>query len=116
MFKIFKTSKISRARLSELKTAHGKIVGPFFMPIATRAAVKNLTNESIDNIEAVATIYDENGNFITSESALIDYRPLLAGQTSPFSIMVRKNPAMTDYRVEFKEFSGGTFEIIRSVE
>ncbi|OGY46431.1 MAG: hypothetical protein A2744_03185 [Candidatus Buchananbacteria bacterium RIFCSPHIGHO2_01_FULL_44_11] len=52
MFKIFKTSKISRARLSELKTAHGKIVGPFFMPIATRAAVKNLTNEELKELNA----------------------------------------------------------------
>src|SRR3990167_2681392 len=52
MFKIFKTSKISKARLTELKTAHGKIVGPFFMPIATRAAVKNLSPEEIKNLGA----------------------------------------------------------------
>src|SRR3989344_7670320 len=52
MFKIFKPSKISRARLSELKIAHGKIVGPFFMPIATRAAVKNLTSEELIALNA----------------------------------------------------------------
>jgi len=46
MFKILKKSVNSKARLTKLTTLHGKIVGPFFMPIATKGVVKNLeTNE-----------------------------------------------------------------------
>ncbi|MFA6594543.1 MAG: tRNA guanosine(34) transglycosylase Tgt [Candidatus Buchananbacteria bacterium] len=42
-FKLSKKSKKSQARLGKLKTAHGIIKTPFFMPIATKGAVKNLT-------------------------------------------------------------------------
>ena len=52
MFKVTKTSKKSKARLTELKTTHGKIVGPFFMPIATRGAVKNLTTAEMKELNA----------------------------------------------------------------
>ncbi|MCK5061404.1 tRNA guanosine(34) transglycosylase Tgt [Candidatus Parcubacteria bacterium] len=40
MFKILKQSKISNARLGVLKTLHGDIKTPFFMPDATRGVVK----------------------------------------------------------------------------
>lgn len=43
MFKVIKKSSRSRARLAVLTTAHGRIKSPFFMPIATKATVKNLT-------------------------------------------------------------------------
>lgn len=52
MFKILKQSKKSKARLTKLQTPHGTIVGPFFMPIATRAAVKNLDPQEIKNLGA----------------------------------------------------------------
>jgi queuine tRNA-ribosyltransferase len=47
MFKLIKKSKKSQARLGKLKTAHGEINTPFFMPIATKAAVKNLTVDEL---------------------------------------------------------------------
>ena len=50
MFKILKKSKKSLARLTELKTPHGNILGPFFMPIATRGAVKNLTTDELKEL------------------------------------------------------------------
>lgn len=52
MFKLIKKSKKSEARLTELKTAHGKIMGPFFMPIATKAAVKNLDTTEIKQLQS----------------------------------------------------------------
>jgi len=52
MFKLLLSSKKSNARLTELKTPHGKIMGPFFMPIGTRAAVKNLTTEELKSINS----------------------------------------------------------------
>ncbi|MBU0647066.1 MAG: tRNA guanosine(34) transglycosylase Tgt [Patescibacteria group bacterium] len=47
MFKLLKKSKISNARLGLIKTAHGNIETPFFMPDATRAVIKNLSNEDL---------------------------------------------------------------------
>ncbi len=50
MFKLLKTSTKSSARLGQLKTAHGTLSTPFFMPIATKAAVKNLTADDIKDL------------------------------------------------------------------
>ncbi|MEK9154506.1 MAG: tRNA guanosine(34) transglycosylase Tgt [Patescibacteria group bacterium] len=44
-FKILKKSKKSKARLGILKTAHGEIETPAFVPVATQATVKTLTSE-----------------------------------------------------------------------
>lgn len=52
MFKLKQQSTKSRARLGALKTAHGNIETPFFMPIATKAAVKNLTVEELKELGA----------------------------------------------------------------
>ena len=44
-FKIIKKSKRSKARLGILKTSHGEIETPSFVPVATQAVVKTLTSE-----------------------------------------------------------------------
>lgn len=50
MFKL-KSTKI-KARSGELQTTHGKIQTPFFMPIATKGAVKTLSSLDMQNLEA----------------------------------------------------------------
>ncbi len=50
MFSIIKKSKWSKARLTKLTTAHGTIMGPFFMPIATKAAVKNIDTAELKTL------------------------------------------------------------------
>lgn len=70
--------------------------------------VKNISNESLKNVEAVATWYDKNGNLVTSDSSLIQYNPILPGQTSPFKVMEIYNPAMNKAGVEFSHLMGGT--------
>ncbi|MBU4284776.1 tRNA guanosine(34) transglycosylase Tgt [Patescibacteria group bacterium] len=50
MFKVIKKSKISKARIGRLKVKHGEIDTPFFMSIATKGAVKNLTTEELKQI------------------------------------------------------------------
>ena len=50
MFKIIKESNISQARLGRLKTKHGIIKTPFFMPVATQAAIKGLTTSQIKDL------------------------------------------------------------------
>ncbi len=46
-FKILKKSKKSRARLGILKTPHGEVETPAFVPVATQAAIKALTNDQV---------------------------------------------------------------------
>jgi len=52
MFKLLKQSKKSSARLGRLKTSHGIVETPFFMPIATKAAVKNLDTDELKELGA----------------------------------------------------------------
>jgi len=49
MFKLHKTK--NKARTGELTTAHGKIKTPFFMPIATKGAIKTLSIEDIHALD-----------------------------------------------------------------
>ena len=51
-FKILKKSVKSKARVGILKTPHGNVSTPFFMPIATRGAVKNLTPLELKDLGA----------------------------------------------------------------
>ena len=52
MFKIIKKSNKSYTRLGKLTTKHGVINTPFFMPIATRAAIKTLTPDEVKKLDA----------------------------------------------------------------
>lgn len=46
-FKIVKRSLISRARVGILKTTHGEIQTPSFVPVATQATIRALTSEEV---------------------------------------------------------------------
>ncbi len=70
--------------------------------------VKNISGESLKNVQAVVSFYAKDGTFITSDDALIDYNPILPGQTSPFKVIATHNPAMRKAGIEFKELMGGT--------
>jgi queuine tRNA-ribosyltransferase len=51
-FKLLKQSKKTQARRGQLKTRRGTIETPFFMPIATKGAVKSLTTDDLKALEA----------------------------------------------------------------
>lgn len=51
-FKLLKKSNISSARLGELKTAHGSIKTPFFMPVATQGTVKHIASFEMAKLNA----------------------------------------------------------------
>ena len=76
--------------------------------------VKNISGKSLDSVEAVATCYDSSDGFISSSTALVEYRPILANQTSPLTVMVSWNPAMKKCGLEFKEFFGGALPAYHS--
>ncbi len=50
MFQLISSSIKSRARLGVLETAHGALQTPFFMPIATRGAVKTLSSFDVERL------------------------------------------------------------------
>ena len=54
MFKVIKTEKNLRQGI--LKTPHGSLMTPFFMPDATRGYVKQLTNSEIINTNTAALV------------------------------------------------------------
>jgi len=52
VFKLLKKSNKSEARLGVLKTAHGSIKTPFFMPVATQGTVKHITGIEMKKLKA----------------------------------------------------------------
>ncbi len=54
MFKILHKDK--NARVGVLKTAHGSVETPFFMPVATKATVKHASSEDLEEMRAKAII------------------------------------------------------------
>lgn len=54
-FEIIKRSKKSKARLGKLKTPHGEIQTPIFMPVGTQATVKGITPVQLlaENVEII---------------------------------------------------------------
>ncbi|MBU0722044.1 tRNA guanosine(34) transglycosylase Tgt [Patescibacteria group bacterium] len=56
MFKIIKQLKNSKARIGKIKTNHGVIKTPFFMPDATRGFVKLIDNQTLNKINVPAMV------------------------------------------------------------
>ena len=71
-----------------------------------KGEVKNITNKRLKNIQALVSWYNANGDFITSDGAIIEYNILMPGQTSPFKVMERFNPQMKEAKIEFKFLFG----------
>ena len=70
--------------------------------------VKNISTESLYDVEVVVNFYTPDGQFITSAHTLIEYNPVLPSQTSPFRAGAEYNPEMKTATISFKTFSGGT--------
>ena len=76
--------------------------------------VKNISGKSLQNVAAVAEWYIADGQFITSDTALIEYNPVLAGQSSPFKVISTHNLAISKYRISFKSLFGGQIPTLDS--
>jgi hypothetical protein len=74
----------------------------------TEGQVKNVSSAPLEHVAAVVVFKTKDGTFITSDEALIDYDPLLPGQTSPFKVHTRFNPAMQTASLDFKRMYGGS--------
>ena len=74
--------------------------------IEVRGEVKNVSAGNLKDVEAVVTFRDNSGKYISHESAILEYNPIVAGQTSPFKIISTYNPEITDAIIEFKTIAG----------
>jgi hypothetical protein len=73
--------------------------------------VKNISNGPLKNVTVVGTWYDKDDGFIKSSDAIVEYNPILPGQTSPFKTITSGNPAMSKYSVGFKTLFGATLAV-----
>lgn len=71
-------------------------------------SVKNISDKPLDDVEAIGNAYQDNDEFVKSDSALIKYNPILSGQTSPFKVIMTGNPLIKKCSISFKELLGGT--------
>ena len=73
--------------------------------------VQNIGTEPLRAVVAVATWYDKNDAFISSESGMVEFDPLMPGQKSPYKVLIRSNPLMHQYGVTFKSIRGGELRV-----
>jgi queuine tRNA-ribosyltransferase len=71
MFKLKKQSKKSKARLGVLKTAKGEVRTPFFMPIATKAAIKSLEAKEVKELGAEIILSNTYHNLLKPGTDII---------------------------------------------
>lgn len=90
MFELNKTSEASGARLGILHTSHGESATPFFMPIATKGAVKTIGTDDLEVLGA---------EIILSNTYHLMLRPgeeVLKAAGGLHGLMNWKKPILTD--------------------
>jgi len=125
-FKIIKTTK-SGIRLGEIKTRHGKIQTPFFMPDATRGFIKTVSNQDLGEIGMGAMVVNtyhlylqpkiENIKRAGGIHGFMDWQKPLLADSGGFQVfsLVHKNSRMgriTDKSVIFKSPLDGSWHEI----
>ena len=71
-FKILQKDKDSQARLGELKTPHGVIQTPNFVPVGTQAALKGLSPQEIEEIGAQLIFANTYHLFLRGKADVIE--------------------------------------------
>jgi hypothetical protein len=81
--------------------------------VTIRGEIKNASDSSIKGLDIVVTLRTADGTFVTSDDGMPDYETILPGQTSPFHVLIRHNPAVRTADLSLKnddrelvEFSG----------
>lgn len=84
--------------------------------VTVEGQVRNISGRKLENVEAVASFFAEDGTFITSDSSLVEYNPLMPGQVSPFKVMKTYNPLMRKASIGFKTMWGSALTTINKQE
>jgi hypothetical protein len=80
--------------------------------VTVEGQVGNISGQKLQNVEALAQFYTADKTFITSDSALLEYNPLMPGQVSPFKVMATHNPMMKSASVSFKLMWGDALDYV----
>jgi hypothetical protein len=68
--------------------------------------VKNVSDKSLPSVQVHVTFEGEDGWFIIAEHSMIDLNPIFPGQVSPFTVISRYYPEITNAVLDFSKFSG----------
>ena len=69
--------------------------------------MKNVSTRKLENVVAVGEFRTKAGELVKSKDALLDYNPIMPGQTSPFSAGGTDNPQISGCQLAFKYLLGG---------
>jgi hypothetical protein len=75
--------------------------------------VRNETDQRLDSVMAEVRFTDQAGTFVKSGNAMINYQPLMPGQTSSFMVMTTDNPQIRHFSIGFREMFGGKLKASR---
>jgi len=76
--------------------------------VIAEGEVTNRSASRLENIMVVVSFYTGDNQFITSTDALVQFNPILPGQTTPFKAIATYNPRIASAKLAFKRMSGGT--------
>jgi len=69
--------------------------------------VRNVSGSPLSGVAAVSTWFTTDREFVRADTAIIDYDPILPGQTATFKTIGHGNPEAKKYTVAFKFLLGG---------
>ena len=81
--------------------------------ITAEGQVGNISGVKLENVQAVVQFYTEDGEFVTSDSSIIEFNPLMPGQLSPFKVMEGNNPLIKSASISFKIMFGDALSVIK---
>lgn len=77
--------------------------------IECSGALRNISGAVQRNVQIVIQWVDSAGTTQSSDSALIEFNPILVDQESPWKVIATYNPAFTKYKISIAQLGGGTF-------
>lgn len=118
MFKIIHQDKLSQARLGKLKTAHGEIDTPCFMPVGTHGTVKGLMPKDIHDFGAQIILGNAYHLFLRPGLEIIEQagglhkfiswdKPILTDSGGYQIFSLARLRKLTDHGVEFQSHIDG---------
>lgn len=118
-FELIKQSKKSKARRGRIHTPHGIIETPIFMPVGTRATVKAMKPEDLDDVGAQIILANTYHLFLRPTTPLIQRagglhkfmnwnKPILTDSGGFQVFSLGKLRKITEEGVEFRSFIDGS--------
>ncbi|NLY10598.1 MAG: tRNA guanosine(34) transglycosylase Tgt [Firmicutes bacterium] len=122
-FQLIKESEKTRARLAKLKTTHGEVETPVFMPVGTQATVKSLTPHELMDLGASIILSNTYHLYLRPGSDLIKeagglhgfmnwQRPVLTDSGGYQVFSLGKLRKITEEGVEFRSHLDGSKHFI----